>query len=573
MVSPVVGPLDRIFRDSGAIVRIVECDAVLREIRDIRFAICNTVMTASVINRLVARRVPHFWILHEWWDFHIIADELRKRNMSDMTVETFRLAMKTCMRVVCVCEAQRELYGLESGASVIRVGVPISSPVAVRSLREGGGTTKFLCMGIICPRKNQVFLVEVFRKFAGTRKDVSLTLVGARSVRQYEIEYLEELRNAIGSDERISVHEVTDDPWKYYSEADVLVLASLNEVTPLVIPEAMLAELPVITTNIAGIPEMVRHGIDGYVLDPDDQGGFISAMDQLADSPSLRDRMGMSAKEFATRNYSLGHMVRQYAKLARSVAPITILVDMDGVLVDWDTGFMEQWAGRSCVDRSKSYLMQHCVPLEFQQEAVAISRKPGFFKFLPPYPRAVEAVKHLASLPGVHVLICTSPLLSNPTCVEDKTAWIKQHFGSDWLERLILTRDKTTVRADVLIDDKPDISGSHHPTWVQLVFDHPYNRNLCTKQFPHRMASWIDELEWKSRLLNVLQELGHNISHSDLQMIPQDVVEETKEYRSHYRMWRKGSNRGASEKLMSRLIKSSDQFEELFILRRVSPKH
>ena len=569
VISPVPGPLERIFRDAGAIVVIGECDAVLFDMRDVRVAICNTVMTARVIGRLVVRRIPHFWILHEWWDFHMIADELRKRNMTDMTVETFREAMESCMRVVCVCEAQRQLYGLESSASVIRVGVPISPKRSALNAPppHGQDVTKFLCMGIICPRKNQVALVEIFREFARDRSDVSLTLVGARSVREYEIEYLEELRDAIGSDSRVSVHEVTDDPWKYYSEADVLILASLNEVTPLVIPEAMLAELPVVTTNIAGIPEMVRHGVDGFVLDPEDKQGFMEAMEKLSNNKNLRTEMGKSGREFALKNFSLGHMVRQYARLARSVAPITVLVDMDGVIVDWDKGFHMEWAARSDVNRSLSYIMQECVPVELKTQAMEITRKPGFFKSLPAVPGAVEAVKHLASLPGFHVLICTSPLLSNPTCVQDKMHWIESHFGTEWLERIIFTRDKTTVRADVLIDDKPDIEGSHHPAWVQLVFDHPYNRHLCKKLFPHRMTAWTDEQLWKPHLLHVLQTVGHSVSHSDLQMMPKDVLVETKEFRDQYALWRKGSHKGASDKLRTRLIKDSEQFEELFILR------
>ena len=556
VISPVPGPLDRIFGEAGAVVRVREFEAAVREIRDIRVAVCNTVMTAPIILKLVARRIPHFWILHEWWDSAMLAGELQKRKMTDMTAETFQLAMSTCMRVVCVCEAQRELYGLESKASVIRVGVPISPWEG--GIREKKQITKFLCMGIICPRKNQVALVEMFREFAKDRQDVSLTLVGARRIRDYEIEYLDKLTECIGGDERISVHAVTEDPCKYYAEADVLVLASLNEVTPLVIPEAMLAELPVITTDIAGIPEMVRHEEDGYVLAPHDRQGFISAMQRLSEDENLLKAMGKSARIFAQKNFCLSHMVRQYARLARAVAPITVLVDMDGVLVDWDGGFALEWKNRSKIDRSRSYLMQECVPSELREQAMAVSRKAGFFKHLPAYPGAVEAVKHLASLPGMHVLICSSPLLANPTCVEDKLYWVKTHFGADWLERVVLTRDKTTVRADVLIDDKPDIVGSQHPTWVQLVFDQPYNQKICEKQFPHRMLNWRCEQDWKTRLLHTLQDVGHAVTHSDLRMLPSAAIVESKLFRSGYSNWRKRSS----------LIKNSDQFEELFILRR-----
>lgn len=44
-----------------------------------------------------------------------------------------------------------------------------------------------------------------------------------------------------------------------------------------------------------------------------------------------------------------------------------------------------------------------------------------------------------------------------PACVQ--YAWVEKHFGPDFLEQIVLTRDKTVVSADLLIDDRPDITG------------------------------------------------------------------------------------------------------------------
>jgi hypothetical protein len=62
-------------------------------------------------------------------------------------------------------------------------------------------------------------------------------------------------------------------------------------------------------------------------------------------------------------------MVEKYRELMLQIAPPIILLDMDGALVDWDSGFRAKWADRSTIDRTKSYYMQLCVDEAFYREA------------------------------------------------------------------------------------------------------------------------------------------------------------------------------------------------------------
>ena len=75
----------------------------------------------------------------------------------------------------------------------------------------------------------------------------------SRYTRQYEIGYIDEVIEAVSGDPRIQLYEVTTDVDQYYSIADVLLFTSVNEVTPMVISEAMSYGIPIISTNIAGI--------------------------------------------------------------------------------------------------------------------------------------------------------------------------------------------------------------------------------------------------------------------------------------------------------------------------------
>jgi len=320
-------------------------------------------------------------------------------------------------------------------------------------------------------------------------------------------------------------------------------------VTPLVLPEAMLHGVPVVTTNIAGIPEMLKHQEHGFVLDPDDEEGFVKAMQKLADAPQFRAKLGEAGRKHAKANFTLDAMVDNYAAVARELAPIVVLLDMDGTVVDWDSGFRKAWANRSTIDRTKSYAMEDCVPAEFKEEAKQVMMSPGFFRHLPAFPNAIEEVRKMENA-GFQIWFCTSPLLGNATCCQEKLEWIQEHFGEEYVKRVILCQDKTTVRGDILVDDKPNIMGLHHPTWQQCIFDAPYNQNRM--DLP-RMLQWND---WEHPLQKVLESSGMKRIPSlqktnDLKKYSEglkDFSDELKAmgvYLSDYANWRQGKTKGA----------------------------
>nr|KAF6398727.1 5',3'-nucleotidase, mitochondrial [Molossus molossus] len=65
----------------------------------------------------------------------------------------------------------------------------------------------------------------------------------------------------------------------------------------------------------------------------------------------------------------------------------------------------------------------------------------------------------MASLEDTNVFICTSPIKMYKYCPYEKYAWVEKHLGPGFLDHVVLTRDKTVISADLLIDDRPDITG------------------------------------------------------------------------------------------------------------------
>lgn len=159
-----------------------------------------------------------------------------------------------------------------------------------------------------------------------------------------------------------------------------------------------------------------------------------------------------------------------------------ILVDMDGVLVDFEEGHQRMCRERGlppeveCRDRTEWDILSLVGP-EWRDTVSEIWHSPGFFAGLAPVDGAVE-ILHAWLREGHKVFVCTAPLSHSETCAQEKLGWVRKHLGIEFVRRTIITADKTLVHGDFLLDDKPVITGAIRPTWKHLVFAAHYNRNL-----------------------------------------------------------------------------------------------
>jgi 5'-nucleotidase len=191
------------------------------------------------------------------------------------------------------------------------------------------------------------------------------------------------------------------------------------------------------------------------------------------------------------------HRFREHTSRAPSV-----LVDMDEVLCRWDEHFIA--AHRKTFPdlpvlepgTRRDFDLFAGLSSELAEATSAVLRIPGFFADIPPVEGALDAVGEMLEL-GLDVSICTSPWLDNPTCASDKISWVERHLGRKIAARTIVTTDKTRVRGDVLIDDKPEVTGRMAPEWTLVRFSFAYNRHLPGP----RIDSWHS---WRAPLAAAL---------------------------------------------------------------------
>ncbi|XP_036875508.1 5'(3')-deoxyribonucleotidase, mitochondrial isoform X1 [Manis javanica] len=193
---------------------------------------------------------------------------------------------------------------------------------------------------------------------------------------------------------------------------------------------------------------------------------------------------------------------------------LRVLVDMDGVLADFEGGFLRKFRARfpdqpfiALEDRRGFWVSEQYGRLQpgLSEKAISIWESENFFFDLEPLPGAVEAVKQMANLKNTDVFICTTPIKMYKYCPYEKYAWVEKHFGPDFLEQIVLARDKTVVSADLLIDDRPDITGKWpaagaepNPSWEHVLFTACHNQHVQLQPPGRRLRSWADN--WKAIL-------------------------------------------------------------------------
>lgn len=117
-----------------------------------------------------------------------------------------------------------------------------------------------------------------------------------------------------------------------YRDADIFALASVEEAFGNVFAEALASGLPIVGSNIGGIPALVEHGVNGLLVPPRDPHALAAAIRQLGENPGLRASMSRRNREHAenmlswdrigTRYLSLYHGIRVPARAGSRLAEL-----------------------------------------------------------------------------------------------------------------------------------------------------------------------------------------------------------------------------------------------------------
>lgn len=131
--------------------------------------------------------------------------------------------------------------------------------------------------------------------------DVKLVIVGDGPL----MKSLKEQVRGLKLQDRVLFTGFRDDLENVFQAFDVFAMASLHESFPLSILEAMAAGKPVVTTGVGGIPEIVKDGVSGLIVKPDDPASLADAVVSILSDRQRAKRMGEVSKDIVQKNFTL----------------------------------------------------------------------------------------------------------------------------------------------------------------------------------------------------------------------------------------------------------------------------
>ena len=136
---------------------------------------------------------------------------------------------------------------------------------------------------------------------------------------------LAELAKTLGVDDRVAfVGDVAPrNLAPLYAGADLLVIPSFSETTPLVAFEAMACGTPVLSSRVAGLPDVVDDWMTGFLIKPGDVGQLAIAMRFLTADREALQRMGEEAQKRVRKRFLWPNVARQYLELFHTLVPAT----------------------------------------------------------------------------------------------------------------------------------------------------------------------------------------------------------------------------------------------------------
>jgi glycosyltransferase involved in cell wall biosynthesis len=260
--------------------------------------------------------IPIVSTVHGWTSDSF---KLRSYEMLD------RFCLKRFDYVVCVSNRLYEEFS-QLGIPVKRlvyipnaVSLPIISPCQRDISRKLLGVISeekiIIAVGRLSPEKGLDTLLTAFSNQFGSDHAVRLILVGDGP----EKAALTLLANRLSIAEQVVFSGFIPDVTTYYAAADLFVLSSHTEGFPMALLEAMAWGLPVLTTAVGGIPDIVQDGVNGYLIPPGDEKHLASAMGNILNHNSLSETMGQMARQTVVEKFSIDQWVRTLEKVYSEV--------------------------------------------------------------------------------------------------------------------------------------------------------------------------------------------------------------------------------------------------------------
>lgn len=225
---------------------------------------------------------------------------------------------------LCTVSEAARMHALAVGAAAERVHVIRNAIDATRFCptvdRHNAATP--LTVGYVArlsPEKHPLMFVAIAARVLAARPDARFIVAGDGPLRKTMVNAVREC----GIAHRVDFRGVVSAMPELYRELDVMALTSWHEGTPLAILEAMASGVPVVATAVGGVPELVLHGLTGFLFSSGNGAAGAERILEIASDQALRTRMGVAARARVEAQFDWPAHVAAIGALWRELAAET----------------------------------------------------------------------------------------------------------------------------------------------------------------------------------------------------------------------------------------------------------
>lgn len=218
--------------------------------------------------------------------------------------------MRHADRIVTLCgmsAAEAREQGFPDSAVVV-----LPNGVDATRFRPAAGSgrarKRLVYAGSLNPAKGVDILLEAFARARRQNPALDLDIFGSGPMR----DSLKAQAGRLGLDGHAVFHGDVPDLERRFDGTAVFVQPSLVEGMSNVILEAMASGLPVVATSTGAAPEIIRHGVNGLLVDPGSVAQMHEAIDRLVSDASLAERMGVEARASIESQYTIERIAGRY---------------------------------------------------------------------------------------------------------------------------------------------------------------------------------------------------------------------------------------------------------------------
>ncbi len=217
-------------------------------------------------------------------------------------------------------KAGLEEYEISSEkVTVIPPGVNVSAWTRSQPRQNHSTSVKLLFVGGNLERKGGGDLLEAFRRL---RERLAASTFSANTGSPVELHLV--TRTAVSPEPGLFIYNDmqpnSDRLRQLYFDCDIFCLPTYGDCLPMVLAEAGAAGLPLVSSNIAAIPEIIKPGETGYLVSPGDVNTLTNVLQSLIDNPSLRWHLGKQAAQLVQNEHDAEQNAHRLLDLLKSVA-------------------------------------------------------------------------------------------------------------------------------------------------------------------------------------------------------------------------------------------------------------